>query len=144
LKIKTLRKISFISFLQMKYNPSFNVLKENVNYPDYKIKELVVYAIGELDTNVDLSFLLENFDNGSYRLKVEIVESMRKHKFDKVEYFVKKIDSEKDRIVRQAISNYLSEFSSTLRYMQNVGDLKNYERVILLFTNLSLTINTDI
>jgi len=122
---------------QMKYNPSFNVLKENVNYPDYKIKELVVYAIGELDTNVDLSFLLENFDNGSYRLKVEIVESMRKHKFDKVEYFVKKIDSEKDRIVRQAISNYLSEFSSTLRYMQNVGNLKNYEEYITIYKLIS-------
>jgi len=62
---------------------------------------------------------------------------MRKHKFDKVEYFVKKIDSEKDRIVRQAISNYLSEFSSTLRYMQNVGNLKNYEEYITIYKLIS-------
>ncbi|MEO0237167.1 MAG: HEAT repeat domain-containing protein [candidate division WOR-3 bacterium] len=122
---------------QAKYNRSFQTLKEHLSYPDQKIKELSVFAIGNLDTTVDLKFLLEHYDKGSYRLKVEILECLRKHKFDMVELFVKKIDREEDRVVRQAISNYLSEFSSTLRYIQLLSDLKNYEEYITIYKLIS-------
>lgn len=129
---KTKKNIIYI-LSQIKYNNSFNLLKENVYGLDKKIKELSIYAIGNLDTVVDLSFLKEHFFEKEYRIKVEILEALRKHKFDMVEFFVERLSREDDRIVREAISNYLSEFPSSLKYLSKNESLKYYEEFITVY-----------
>ena len=130
------RNIIYI-LAEIKYNHSFTKLKEECFSSDEKSVQLAIYAIGNLDTIVNLDFIRDVYKSKNYRIKVESADALRKHKYDLTEYFVKVLKNEKERTARQALSNYLSEFSKTIRIMKEQEEITNYEEYITVYKLIS-------
>jgi hypothetical protein len=132
------RKRNIIYMLaEIKYNGAFAKLKEECYSSDEKSVQLSVYAIGCLDTTVNLDFLKDIYKSSNYRIKVESSDALKKHKYDLAEHFVQVLKNEKDRPARQALTNYLSEFPKTIRLMKENGKISNYEEYITIYKTIS-------
>ncbi|MDD3804266.1 MAG: hypothetical protein PHW02_07800 [bacterium] len=141
LQLKTndlIKKRNVIYMLgEIKMNKAFLKLKEECYSKDEKSIQLALYSIGCLDTALSLDFVKDVYNSGSYRIKVEAAEALRKHKYDLCEHFVTVLKSEKSRPARQALSNYLSEFPTTLLIMKNKGAVGSYEEYITIYKIIS-------
>ncbi|MGE3063798.1 MAG: HEAT repeat domain-containing protein [bacterium] len=140
-KMKTnnlIKKRNIIYMLgEIKCNHAFSKLKEECYSSDEKTRQLALYAVGSLDTTVNLDFIKDVYTSSSYRIKVEAAEALKKHKYDLTGHFVKVLKTEKERPARQALSNYLSEFPNTLRLFKEDKTISNYEEYIAVYKIIS-------
>ncbi|MFO8062837.1 MAG: hypothetical protein R6U31_07940, partial [bacterium] len=84
-----------------------------------KISRTAVYAIGLLDTAVDLSYMADIYDSGDYRMKIEVLTALSNHHYD----LLGSLSTEfAKRQTAYAYVAYASGFVNGLEYIKSLKD----------------------
>lgn len=133
----SVRKNILYIIYETKYKNAYREVKGLLKSSDADLARLAVLAIGAMDTSVDLSYMKDVYLTGNYRIKAEVCDALKKHRYDMVKDFTEILSKEKSRAARNALSAYLSEFPSSLGELHARKSLTRYEEYITIYKIIS-------